>query len=149
MVEILTYAFRGEDEAGYKARFGEIIEGCARIALEEGSKVLKLPFPGSAASCRAISDLAGGVPWAVLSAGVDHQTFLGQVEIAMKNGASGVIAGRALWKDLHLARPQGGAGAVDDRRHPPAPADPGHPRRLPGAGASSRSVSGGAKRPDG
>ncbi len=99
VVEILTYAFRGEDEAGYKARFGEIIEGCARIALEEGSKVLKLPFPGSAASCRAISDLAGDVPWAVLSAGVDHQTFLGQVEIAMKNGASGVIAGRALWKD--------------------------------------------------
>ena len=39
------------------------------------------------------------MPWAVLSAGVDHQTFLGQVEAAMKNGASGVIAGRSLWKD--------------------------------------------------
>ncbi len=39
------------------------------------------------------------MPWAVLSAGVDHATFLGQVEIAMQNGASGVIAGRALWKD--------------------------------------------------
>jgi tagatose 1,6-diphosphate aldolase len=35
----------------------------------------------------------------VLSAGVDHATFLGQVETAMRNGASGVIAGRALWKD--------------------------------------------------
>ena len=39
------------------------------------------------------------VPWAVLSAGVDNDTFLGQVETAMANGASGVIAGRALWKD--------------------------------------------------
>ena len=42
---------------------------------------------------------AGDVPWAVLSAGVDHETFLGQVETAMANGASGVIAGRSLWKD--------------------------------------------------
>ena len=31
---------------------------------------------------------------AVLSAGVNHETFLGQVETAMRNGASGVIAGR-------------------------------------------------------
>ena len=43
--------------------------------------------------------MCGPVPWSVLSAGVDHETFLGQVEIAMANGASGVIAGRALWKD--------------------------------------------------
>ena len=99
VVEILTYAFDGEDEAAYKAKFGALIEGCARIALDNGSKVLKLPFPGSAAACRAISDMAGDVPWAVLSAGVDHKTFLGQVETAMRNGASGVIAGRALWKD--------------------------------------------------
>jgi hypothetical protein len=35
----------------------------------------------------------------VLSAGVDHETFITQVEIAMGNGAAGVIAGRALWKD--------------------------------------------------
>ncbi len=99
VVEILTYAFDGEDEAGYKAKFGKLIEGCARIALDEGSKVLKLPFPGTAESCRAITDMAGDVPWAVLSAGVDHETFLGQVKIAMQNGASGVIAGRSLWKD--------------------------------------------------
>ena len=99
VVEILTYAFDGEDEADYKAKFGELIEGCARIALDEGSKVLKLPFPGSAASCRAISVMAGPRPWAVLSAGVDHETFLGQVKIAMQNGTSGVIAGRSLWKD--------------------------------------------------
>ena len=46
-----------------------------------------------------MTKMAGGVPWAVLSAGVDHETFLGQVEAAMRNGASGVIAGRSLWKD--------------------------------------------------
>jgi tagatose 1,6-diphosphate aldolase len=99
VVEILTYALEGEDEAAYKAKFPKLIEGCARIAIDEGSKVLKLPFPGTAESCKAISEMARDVPWAVLSAGVDHETFLGQIEIAMRNGASGVIAGRALWKD--------------------------------------------------
>ena len=43
--------------------------------------------------------MCGPVPWAVVSAGVDHATFLAQVETAMANGASGVIAGRSLWKD--------------------------------------------------
>ena len=61
--------------------------------------MLKIPYPGSAEACAAITRLAGDVPWAVLSAGVDHETFLGQVETAMANGASGVIAGRSLWKD--------------------------------------------------
>ena len=42
---------------------------------------------------------ANGVPWAVLSAGVDHETFVEQVAIAMANGAGGAMAGRALWKD--------------------------------------------------
>lgn len=99
VVELLTYAFPGESPAEYQARFPALIEGCARIALDQGAKVLKLPYPGNAASCRTISTLAGEVPWAVLSAGVDHETFLGQVRIAMDNGASGVIGGRALWKD--------------------------------------------------
>ncbi|OWK18870.1 hypothetical protein AJ88_03020 [Mesorhizobium amorphae CCBAU 01583] len=63
------------------------------------AKVLKLPYPGTPDACARITRLAGDVPWAVLSAGVNHSTFLGQVEIAMMNGASGVIAGRSLWKD--------------------------------------------------
>jgi tagatose 1,6-diphosphate aldolase len=39
------------------------------------------------------------VPWALLSAGVDYATFKRQVELACKAGASGVIAGRAIWSD--------------------------------------------------
>ena len=35
----------------------------------------------------------------VFPAGVDHDRFLVQVEAAIANGASGVIAGRSLWKD--------------------------------------------------
>lgn len=99
VVEILTYQFEGESDEAYKASFPGLIVESARISLELGSKVLKLPFPGTANACAEISALCGAVPWAVLSAGVDHETFVGQVEIAMENGASGVIAGRALWKD--------------------------------------------------
>ncbi|MDQ1752433.1 MAG: sulfofructosephosphate aldolase, partial [Pseudonocardiales bacterium] len=45
-------------------------------------------------------------PWAVLSAGVDHETFVKQVEIALANGASGAMAGRSLWKDSLAVAPQ-------------------------------------------
>jgi tagatose-1,6-bisphosphate aldolase len=99
VVEFLTYQLPGEDKADYKAKFPDLIEGGTRLCLDAGAKVLKLPYPGTAESCAAISAMSGPVPWSVLSAGVDHDTFLGQVEIAMANGAAGVIAGRALWKD--------------------------------------------------
>ena len=99
VVEILTYQLDGESDEAYAAAFPELIVESARISLELGSKVLKLPFPGTADACRRITELCQGVPWAVLSAGVDHETFIGQVATAMENGASGVIAGRALWKD--------------------------------------------------
>lgn len=99
VVEILTYQVDGESDADYKAAFPDLIVGCAKIALDLGSKVLKLPYPGTAEACARITELCNGVPWAVLSAGVDHETFVTQVQTAMDNGASGVIAGRSLWKD--------------------------------------------------
>lgn len=99
VVEILTYQLDGESDEAYREAFPALIVESARISLELGSKVLKLPYPGTAEACAEISALCGEVPWAVLSAGVDHETFIGQVETAMANGASGVIAGRALWKD--------------------------------------------------
>ncbi len=99
VVEILTYQLVGETKEQYAAAYPDLIVECACMALDLGSKVLKMPYPGSAKACRQITDLCEGVPWAVLSAGVDHETFIDQVAIAMENGASGVIAGRALWKD--------------------------------------------------
>ena len=99
VVEFLTYALPGETPADYAAKTAELIEGGSKICLDLGSKVLKIPYPGTPAACAAITAMCGDVPWAVLSAGVDHATFLGQVETAMASGASGVIAGRSLWKD--------------------------------------------------
>ncbi|MEP3298742.1 MAG: tagatose-bisphosphate aldolase [Pseudoruegeria sp.] len=99
VVEILTYQVDGESDTDYKAAFPGLIVECTKMALELGSKVLKMPYPGTAEACAEITAACDGVPWAVLSAGVDHETFVGQVATAMENGASGVIAGRALWKD--------------------------------------------------
>jgi tagatose 1,6-diphosphate aldolase len=42
---------------------------------------------------------ASQVPWALLSSGVDFEAFLRQVDVACESGASGVIAGRAIWKE--------------------------------------------------
>ena len=99
VVEFLTYALPGESKAELASRVPELVIGGTRLCLDLGAKVLKLPYPGTAAACAAVTALCGAVPWAVLSAGVDHETFVGQVETAMAGGASGVIAGRSLWKD--------------------------------------------------
>lgn len=99
VVEFLTYPLEDEAKQDYEAKVPSLIVEGTRACLELGSKVLKIPYPGSEAACAEVTKISGDVPWAVLSAGVDHATFLPQVEIAMKNGASGVIAGRSLWKD--------------------------------------------------
>ncbi len=44
-------------------------------------------------------DQASRLPWVLLSAGADFKTFRKQVEIACKAGASGFLAGRALWQE--------------------------------------------------
>lgn len=99
VVEFLTYALPGETPDAYAAKIPDLIEGGAKLCLDAGSKVLKIPYPGTPETCANITAMCGDVPWAVLSAGVDHATFLDQVETTMANGASGVIAGRSLWKD--------------------------------------------------
>lgn len=99
IVELLTYRLEGETEQEYAAAFPALVADGARLARECGAKVLKLQYPGSAEGCAAVTAAADGVPWAVLSAGVDHETFLGQVATAMANGAGGAMAGRSLWKD--------------------------------------------------
>jgi len=73
-----------------------------------GVDILKLPFPLDhkqsddpaewQASCEAVT-AACRVPWALLSAGVNYDTFAEQVRVACAAGASGVIVGRAVWAE--------------------------------------------------
>lgn len=48
----------------------------------------------------AALDAATTGPWVVLSQGVRHERFLPAVEAACREGASGFLAGRALWSDV-------------------------------------------------
>jgi len=49
--------------------------------------------------CKELND-AAGAPWVILSAGVDIEEFLIQVEMACEAGASGFLCGRAIWKGV-------------------------------------------------
>jgi len=48
--------------------------------------------------CRELNQ-ASRLPWVLLSAGVDFVSFKREVEIACRAGASGFLAGRALWQE--------------------------------------------------
>ena len=106
IVELLTYRLEGETEEEYAAVFPGLVAAGAKLAVECGAQVLKLQYPGSAEGCAAVTEAAGEAPWAVLSAGVDHDTFLDQVATAVENGAAGAMAGRALWKDSLSISPE-------------------------------------------
>ena len=99
IVELLTYQLEGESDDEYKAAFPKLVADGARLAVECGAKILKLQYPGSSEGADLVTEAAAGVPWAVLSAGVDHETFIVQVRDAMAHGAAGAMAGRSLWKD--------------------------------------------------
>jgi tagatose 1,6-diphosphate aldolase len=53
-------------------------------------------------ACREISSVSL-TPWILLSAAVDFETFLRQVAVACRAGASGIAVGRAVWKEaVHM-----------------------------------------------
>jgi sulfofructosephosphate aldolase len=98
VVEVLVFRLDDEDEAGFAARRGDLIREAALLAEACGARYLKLEYPGSEDACRAVTE-ALSVPWALLSAGVSHETFTGQLRAALVGGASGFIAGRSIWKE--------------------------------------------------
>ncbi len=48
--------------------------------------------------CHQLNE-ASQVPWVILSAGVNFEVFYREVELACRAGASGFLAGRALWQE--------------------------------------------------
>jgi sulfofructosephosphate aldolase len=98
VVEVLVYQLDSEAEDEFAARRSELIREGALLAQACGAKFLKLEYPGAGGACRRVTD-ALAVPWALLSAGVDHETFTEQLRDAMASGASGFIAGRSIWKE--------------------------------------------------
>lgn len=94
-----------------------VVETAERFApLRPG--LLKLPFPGdgradasaSANACRAITEVCANnsLRWALLSGGGTFERFEDQLSVALAEGCSGFMVGRALWGDAVLT-------AVPDR----------------------------------
>ncbi len=73
-----------------------VVRSATRLATC-GMSLLKLEWPGDAEACATISKNLGSMPWALLSAGVAYEQFVERTIIALDNGASGFIAGRAIW----------------------------------------------------
>jgi tagatose 1,6-diphosphate aldolase/sulfofructosephosphate aldolase len=81
------------------AERSDAIIASAEILTAVQPDLLKLEYPGSAAACRRLSEVLT-VPWAVLSAGVDFDIFTDVLRVSCDDGgASGFIAGRAVWKE--------------------------------------------------
>jgi tagatose-1,6-bisphosphate aldolase len=110
VVEPIWYPVGGEDPtdpAVSRRRAEAIVAAAAEFALL-GADILKVQFPGStgtaqqraaAADAARELDAALTVPWVLLSEGAGYDDFAVQMEIGARAGASGYIAGRAVWGD--------------------------------------------------
>lgn len=105
-LEILTYSPSKEGLAlSNEQRRDAIIRSAAELT-PIGGDVLKVEFPAGSSenrriwedACCSISQ-ASQIPWVLLSAGVDSEVFLEQAKTACDSGASGILAGRAIWKE--------------------------------------------------
>ncbi len=102
-----------KSDPAFAARKPELVLETVRRLAPLGADVLKLEFPTEPAYetdeqkmravCRQITEQAG-MPWVLLSAGVEFATFQRQVEIACEAGASGFLAGRAIWQEAMQLR---------------------------------------------
>jgi tagatose-1,6-bisphosphate aldolase len=115
LVESVSYPIEEEriNQGGTSSRkFAEIKPGLvietARQITALPIDVLKAEFPADIkfeqdegkllGLCKELNR-ASRLPWVLLSAGVDFESFRKQVKIACKAGASGFLAGRALWQE--------------------------------------------------
>jgi tagatose 1,6-diphosphate aldolase len=111
LVEPMTYHIPGGPKKGsaeFAKRKPQMVIETARRLCPLGIDVLKAEFPDDpdhesdekvmAEHCQALTE-AAEIPWVLLSAGVDYDTFQMQASIACENGASGFLAGRAIWQE--------------------------------------------------
>lgn len=117
-LEPLCYSLEADvakESAEFARQRPELVIETARRLSQTGVDVLKLEAPVDAAfdgdesrwkkTFEAVS-AASRVPWVLLSAGVNFDLFARQTEIACHAGASGWLAGRAIWKECVAMSPE-------------------------------------------
>src|SRR5579871_2848384 len=111
LLETIAFPFGGEkkDTKSFLDRKAETVIESAR-QLSRYCDIYKAEFPGWLGkesenklmdNLRQL-DAASERPWVLLSAGVDYPAYKQQVEMAVATGASGVLGGRAFWKEYFL-----------------------------------------------
>ena len=109
MVEVVTYPSSDDQtQEAFQAERRELIIESARRVTALGIDLFKAEFPVHPSvtqdeevwyeACRELTE-ASQVPWALLSAGVDFDTYARQLKVACRAGASGFVAGRAIWRE--------------------------------------------------
>lgn len=81
----------------------ELVLDSVNMFLEHGvnADVYKLEYPGDPAACLEITRLLKHIPWILLTKGDNYDKFKTELKIAIRNGASGFLAGRSLWQDFN------------------------------------------------
>ena len=107
MLEPLSYPLEVDKKLSSAEKRYVVTETARRLTIP-GIDVLKAEFPldpvtdplesSWAKACAEISS-ASRVPWILLSAAVDYETYLRQVKVACQAGASGIAVGRAVWQE--------------------------------------------------
>jgi tagatose 1,6-diphosphate aldolase len=108
MVEPLSFSIDPNQKKVSGAARRDIVLETARRLTPLGMDILKAEFPLDIehaksdaeweAACKDLSQ-ASAVPWVLLSAAVDYETFVRQTTIACEQGASGAAVGRAVWQE--------------------------------------------------
>ncbi len=62
--------------------------------------VWKLEYPGDLDVCVEITNMVGDTPWILLTGGDSFEVFKENLKVAIKAGAKGFLAGRALWQEV-------------------------------------------------
>jgi tagatose 1,6-diphosphate aldolase len=111
LLEPVSFPYKGEkktDKSYLDRKAESVIESARQIS--RLCDVYKAEFPGTLGhesddqlhdNLHALSE-SSERPWVLLSAGVDYPDYFKQVVMAMECGCSGVLGGRAFWKEYFL-----------------------------------------------
>jgi len=106
MLEPLSYALVENVKLTSQEKRHVVVETAKRLS-QLNIDILKAEFPLTELdrdestwmdACKEIS-AASLVPWILLSAAVDYETYVKQVATACQAGASGIAVGRAVWQE--------------------------------------------------
>lgn len=112
MLECVVYPTVYGDEAAFAREKEDLVVESAKTLSRYNIDLYKVEFPVHPAgdpsewerACARLTE-ACRTPWALLSAGVDFETYARQLEVACRAGASGFVAGRAIWKEAVTTPP--------------------------------------------